>query len=58
MWDKRMASIYKDIFSLKNQERGLMDAVCIAPFFSVPPLLFLQPLPVEGNLPEFEKKHN
>lgn len=56
MWEKRMASIYKDIFNLQGQERDLIDAVCISSFFSVPPLLFLQPLPVEGKRPDLEKK--
>ena len=58
MWEKRMASIYKDIFNLQGQERDLIDAVCISSFFSVAPLLFLQPLSVEGNRPDFEKKHD
>lgn len=37
MWEKRMASVYKDIFNLQGQERDLIDAVCVSSFFSVPP---------------------
>lgn len=50
MWERKMVSIFQEIFNLQMQERELVEAVCFILFFYI----FLRS--VENNLPDIERK--